>query len=70
VSALFLATYSTRHYDFTALAESPEAALTALREAWERHCEQVRVFGLPFYPDDVNVVPIAPGVVLRDGSPI
>ena len=67
---MVLATFQTRHFDFTVVADTEQAAREALAQAWEKHCEQVRVFGVPFMQDDVNVYPVTPGVVLRDGRPI
>lgn len=68
---LVLATFQTRHYDFTVVAESEEAARTAMARAWEVHCDQVPgAFRNVFSQDDVNVTPITPGVVLRDGRPL
>lgn len=67
---LFLAEMQTRHYDFTVVAESEEAARAAMAAAWEVHCDQTGAYREAFDQDDVNVTPITPGVVLRDGRPL
>ena len=67
---LFVATMSTRHYDFMVIAESEEAARRAMAAAWDVHCDQTGAFREAFTQDDVNVTPITPGIVLRDGRPL
>ena len=70
---MILATFSTRHFDFTALAESESEAKNLLALAWLEHRRQ--------YPDadsqvmydainqgDINFVEISLGEVARDGS--
>lgn len=72
---MILATISTRHYDFTALGHNEQEALDVLLMAWARHCDQVpdadpSLMAQAIEDGDVNLNTIAPGVVLRDGSPI
>lgn len=72
---MILATISTRHYEFVALGYTEGLALDALMLAWARHCDSVpgadpSLMAEAIEDGDVNLTPIDPGTVLRDGSPI
>ena len=71
---MILATFSSAHFDFVALAETEAEAADALLLAWTRHVEQTGaepcMMAEAIDDGDVNFTPIHVGAVLRDGSPL
>lgn len=74
----YLATLSTRNFDFTAFGNTEDEARAALQEGWRKHCRQAVASdpgGPPLFmwediADDVNYHRIVPGQCLRDGEPL
>lgn len=66
---MFLATLDAGQFHFTVIERDEDTARDAIMAAWDRHVAITRAD--PNYVDrtSINVAPIAPGVVLRDGSP-
>lgn len=62
---MVIATLETRHFTFTALGETREEALHALRLGWAAHAEQTGARG-KLDEDDVSFLDIEPGQVFRD----
>ena len=71
---MILATFSTAHFDFTALAETEAEAGDLLLLGWAHHVDQTgadsEMMAQAIADGDVNFTPIHVGAVLRDGSPI
>lgn len=72
---MVLATVTTRNFDFACLADTTENANQLLLAAWRVHCADYRdadpdmMLGL-IEDEEVQFVPIQPGMVLRDGEPM
>jgi hypothetical protein len=66
--ALFLATFTTRHYgDFTALGRTEEEAREAVVVGWRRNCAQDPDASLGYCtPDRISVCKMTVGVPYKD----
>lgn len=66
---LYLATLSTRNFDFTALGLTEDEARDAIRIGWNRHNRQTgSELEWTHLAEDVNVTPMEVGHPYRDGS--
>ena len=61
---MFLATYQTRHFEFSALGKSEREARRQCKIAWEIHVAEYSKFS----PDDVCVTEMITGAPYRDGE--
>lgn len=70
---MFLATYQTRHFEFSALGKSEREARRQCKIAWEIHVAEYSKFSVnipwgKFSPDDVCVTEMITGAPYRDGE--
>ena len=69
---LYLATYDTRRFEFSALGKSEREARRQCKIAWGIHVEQYRKVGAwnfaEFCPGDVCVTEMITGAPYRDGE--
>lgn len=67
---LYLATLTTSNFTFTTVGSTEVHALGLMHDAWDCHAEQTGArYTFGDLADDVNVIAIAAGTVLRDHEP-
>lgn len=67
-----IVSFETSNYSFQVVAADEEQGRKALREAWRKHARQTGADPsyLLDFADDIHVVTVPLGTVLRDGAPL
>ena len=75
MKSMFLATYETRHFEFSVIAETEEDARKQCEAGWEMHKVQYShnrnmVIWDDFLTDDISVTEMVVGIPMRDRDSI